>query len=100
MKTLTVLTFAASLCLASLAFAQDSADSLDKSDHYNNQSSIVPDTVPDKVTHDQQNPLPDKASRDAARNVLENDRQDKQSGHDARTDVIPAADYAHPAATH
>ena len=45
MKTFLMATCAAALALALPAFAQDVTD------HFNNQSSIVPDTVPDKVSH-------------------------------------------------
>ena len=62
MKKHTALTFIPALLLACPALAQQSSAPyvsqqtgsdmpVDKSDHFNNQSSIVPDTVPDKVSH-------------------------------------------------
>ena len=54
MKNLTALGLAAVISIALPALAQESSysdDSTDRSDHYNNQSSIVPDTVPDSVHH-------------------------------------------------
>jgi tRNA G37 N-methylase TrmD len=76
MKTLSVLTLATALCLGAPAVAQIAQDSsyttdpTDRSDHYNNQSSIVPDTVPDKVTHGDHGQL--KSDRAA----IEADRKD------------------------
>lgn len=113
MKTLAALTLATALCLALPAVAQDrlppasvaqdGVDDVDHSDHYNNQSSIVPDTVPDNVHHNtaRGQVASDRAKIAADEQDLQahkaHERQQMQKDQQDLHGAQPAATTGHPA---
>ena len=79
-------------------------DTSDKSDHYNNQSSIVSDTVPDKVSHTDQGQIKaDRAAIDAKQKDLQahemHEQQQMQKDIQARQKDVSSTGSTPPIAT-